>query len=52
MMNEEDIKKLAERAFDAGADIENWLEKSGRPSDHPGYDDFEEWWERHGKGSL
>lgn len=37
-------RELAENAFLAGESLVNWLEKSGRECDHPGYEDFEEWW--------
>lgn len=43
-VNDDEARKLAEEAFNAGADLESWLEKSGRPSDYPGYDEFDEWW--------
>lgn len=40
------IRETAKEAFDAGYRFSDWLEKSGRASDDPGYDDFETWWEQ------
>jgi hypothetical protein len=37
-------RQIAKRAFDAGRKIGHW--EPGISGDHPGYETFDEWWEK------